>query len=67
MFQAFLGFTTPFDIALLAQVRPEVATHQWTPPSYLKSSRKAVADAPSGWDSASLSELYSDLEGFLKR
>jgi hypothetical protein len=65
--QVGLRFTTPFDIALLAQVKPEVATHQWTPPSYLKSSRKTVADTPSGWDSASLSELYSDLEGFLKR
>jgi hypothetical protein len=65
--QVGLRFATPFDIALLAQVKPEVANHKWTPPSYLKSSRPAVTEEESGWDSASLHDLYGDLEGFLKR
>ena len=65
--QVGLRFASPFNIALLAKVKPEVATHQWTRPSYLKSGREAVVDAGNGWKSASLSDLREDLEGFWKR
>ncbi len=62
--QVGLKFTTSFDITLLAKVKPEVATHQWTRPSYLKSGRDKAGDQSGGWDSASLSALRDDLEGF---
>ena len=65
--QVGLRFASPFDIALLAKVKPEVATHKWARPTYLNSGHGAEVDATSGWDSASLAELYGDLEGFLKR
>jgi len=65
--QVGVQFVTPFDIALLAKVKPEVATHQWTRPSYLKNGGQSDPDASKGWNSPSLSELRDDLEGFLKR
>ena len=65
--QVGLRFASPFDIALLAKVKPEVATHKWARPSYLKSGRQSEADWASGWGSASLPELCEELEGFLKR
>ena len=65
--QVGLKFAHPFDIALLAKVKPEVATHQWARPAYLKSGRQSEAEWSSGWDSSSLPELREDLEGFLKR
>ncbi|MEO8142115.1 MAG: PilZ domain-containing protein [Sphingomicrobium sp.] len=65
--QVGLQFANPFDIALLAKVKPEVATHQWTRPSYLKTGRETDADQAGSWNSASLSILRDDLEGFWKR
>jgi hypothetical protein len=65
--QVGLKFTSPFDIALLARVKPEVATHQWTRPPYLKTGRETEPDQAGGWDSASLSTLRDDLEGFWRR
>ena len=65
--QVGLRFASPFNIALLAKVKPEVATHQWARPSYLKSGRQTEADWANGWQSSTLPELRDDLEGFLKR
>lgn len=65
--QVGLRFASPFDIALLAKVKPEVATHQWTRPAYLKSGRQTEADWSDGWQSATLTDLRDDLEGFMKR
>ena len=65
--QVGLRFVSPFDIALLAKVKPEVATHKWIRPSYLKSGRQTEADWANGWRSSTLPELREDLEGFLKR
>lgn len=65
--QVGLRFVSPFDIALLAKVKPEVATHKWDRPAYLDGSRKEWTAPPGGWDSASLPELRKDLEGYLKR
>ena len=65
--QVGLRFASPFNIALLAKVKPEVATHQWARPSYLKSGRQTEADWANGWRSSTLPELREDLEGFLKR
>ena len=65
--QVGLKFANPFDIALLARVKPEVATHQWARPAYLKSGREADENPDGGWNSASLDVLRGDLEGFWKR
>jgi hypothetical protein len=65
--QVGLKFASPFDIALLARVKPEVATHQWARPAYLKTGRERDEDLTGGWDSADLSSLREDLEGFWKR
>ncbi|MCY7270626.1 MAG: PilZ domain-containing protein [Sphingomonas bacterium] len=65
--QVGLRFASPFDIASLAKVKPEVATHQWARPSYLKSGRQTEADWANGWQSPTVNQLRDDLEGFLKR
>ncbi len=62
--QVGLRFVSPFDIKLLAKIKPEVANHKWLRPSYLSGGQ---ADSSGGWGSASLPELRDDLEGFLKR
>uniref|UniRef100_UPI00286B297F PilZ domain-containing protein n=1 Tax=Sphingomonas sp. TaxID=28214 RepID=UPI00286B297F len=62
--QVGLQFATPFDISLLAKVKPEVANHKWVRPAYLSDIKH---DSSGGWDSASLRDLREDLEGFLKR
>ena len=64
--QVGLKFASPFNIALLAKVKPEVATHQWVRPPYLKTGREKDTDSGGGWNSASLSTLRDDLEGFWK-
>jgi hypothetical protein len=65
--QVGLRFAAPFNIALLSKLKPEVATHKWARPSYLKSGRQAETDSADGWQSATLDSLRDDLEGFLKR
>ena len=65
--QVGLRFANMFNISLLSKVKPEVATHQWTRPAYLKSGRQAEADLANVWQSTPLTELREDLEGFLKR
>ncbi|MEO6579677.1 MAG: PilZ domain-containing protein [Sphingomicrobium sp.] len=65
--QVGLRFASPFDVALLAKVKPELATHKWTRPSYLSRGNSAHAGPSIGWDSSTLPELRDDLEGFLKR
>lgn len=65
--QVGLKFANPFDIALLAKVKPEVATHQWTRPAYLKTGRETDEQVEGSWNSASLPTLREDLEGFWKR
>jgi len=61
--QVGLRFHSPFDMGLLTDSRPSVATNDWTPPAYLRT------DASGGdrWGRLTLSELRQELEGFLKR
>lgn len=65
---AGLRFSQPFDMALLASARPEVASSSWDAPSYLKPGIPA-SDSPwdEQWDRMSLGELRQSLEGFMKR
>jgi hypothetical protein len=64
---AGLRFSKPFDLALLADARPDVAAN-WEAPSYLQPG-VAAADSPwdEQWDRMSIGELRQSLEGFLKR
>lgn len=62
--QVGLAFQQPFDMQLLALSRPEVATSRWEAPDYLKDKSRPKADP---WNRLSVSELSSELEGFLKR
>jgi hypothetical protein len=63
--QVGLSFHSPFDMSLLVDSRPTVATPSWTPPPYLG---KAASDAESNehWGRLTLYELRQELEGFLK-
>jgi len=65
--QVGLRFASAFDIASLAKAKPEVATHQWARPAYLKSGRQSEASWENGWKSTPLHDLREDLEGLLKR
>ena len=62
--QVGLRFREPFDIACLANAKPQVATHNWQEPTYFGPGE----DRRSPWaDRLSLPELRTELEGFLKR
>jgi len=65
--QAGLVFKRPFDLALLAAGKPEVAPQVWDKPSYLDRSSGQASPWASEWERRQLSELRTDLEGFLKR
>ena len=59
-----LRFTTTFDLQDLARSRPEVATADWQPPTYLDTG--VSSDSP--WSGRmSLGQLRQELEGFMKR
>ena len=65
--QAGLRFVQPFDIACLANARPDVLPHSWTVPSFL--TNEADDDSPwhEKWGRSSIEEIRTDLEGYLKR
>jgi len=65
--QAGLVFRQPFDLSVLAAVRPDVAPQRWNRPSYLDRSSGQASPWASGWERSELSDLQGDLEGFLKR
>lgn len=64
--QAGLRFTKPFDLECLAKLRPDLTPYRWERPAFLD----RTADEPSPWNEnwsrSSLSQLRTDLEGFLK-
>lgn len=66
--QVGLRFHTPFDLDLLAETRPTVASTDWTPPSYLKPSKAEEEPSPAQarWKRLSLPELQQQLDGYLK-
>jgi len=65
--QAGLRFHSAFDLSMLAAVKPEVAPQRWDRPTYLNLSSSQASPWASEWDRKQLSELASNLEGFLKR
>ncbi len=64
--QAGLLFKQPFDLAVLAAKKPEVAPQHWERPSYLGSASGQASPWASEWERRPLSDLANDLEGFLK-
>jgi hypothetical protein len=60
--QVGLNFHTPFDMNLLAESRPTVASTDWVPPAYLDPDRQS----DDRWGRLTLCELRQELEGFLK-
>lgn len=64
---AGLRFTGPFELARLADSRPEVAQKQYKRPAYLQGNVSADTPPESEWDHMSMGELRDYLEGFWKR
>jgi hypothetical protein len=68
--QAGLKFNKPFDLACLAKLRPDLTPHRWKRPTFLDPADERGEEG-SPWDDAwgrsPLTELRSELEGFLKR
>jgi hypothetical protein len=65
--QAGLVFNAPFDLAMLAAARPDVAPQSWERPTYLDLPVNQSSPWASEWGRRPLADLASDLEGFLKR
>ena len=65
--QLGLRFQRPFDIACLAQSRPEIAPAKWTRPAYLNAGQDKDSPWAEPWERLSLGALKDELEGFLKR
>lgn len=61
--QVGLRFHTPFDMNMLAESRPAVASTDWTPPAYLDPD---AATQQEHWGRLTLFQLREELEGFLK-
>jgi hypothetical protein len=60
--QIGIRFHSPFDMRMLAESRPTVASSNWTPPAYLDPDAKGAHN----WDRLSIVDLRQELEGFLK-
>ena len=65
--QTGLSFRSAFDLSRLADAKPEVASLCWDRPTYLDRSSGQASPWASEWERSPLSDLASDLEGFLKR
>jgi hypothetical protein len=64
--QAGLLFKAPFDLSALAAGKPEIAPQRSKTPSYLDLSSDQSSPWADGWERRDLTELRSNLEGFLK-
>jgi hypothetical protein len=64
--QAGLRFEEPYDLALLARSRPDVAEAEKNVPTYLNRNEDS-SPWDEHWDRLSLGELRDELEGYLKR
>lgn len=64
--QVGLGFKRKFDMARLADSKPEVAPPTWVPPDYLRSPKASETRGSGHWGRMSLGQLRHQLEGFLR-
>ena len=65
--QAGLRFVQPFDMACLAQARPDVTPHSWNVPTFLDRDDTEDSAWDDRWGRSSVAEIRQDLEGYLKR
>jgi hypothetical protein len=63
--QVGLRFHTPFNMEVLAESRPTIASTNWTPPAYLDVDAKDQDG--DHWKRLTIVQLRHELEGFLKR
>lgn len=64
--QAGLRFVEPFDLACLANARPDVTPHSWNVPTFLDRDDDAASAWDERWGRSSIAEIRSELEGYLK-
>jgi hypothetical protein len=64
--QVGLRFHTPFDMNLLVESRPVVASTTWLPPAYLETEKLEERDGGDHWGRLTLYQLQQELDGFLK-
>ena len=65
--QAGLKFKQPFDLACLAKLRPDLTPYRWTRPEFLNQKEEEDSSPwAEEWGRSSLSDLRSELEGYLK-
>ena len=65
--QIGVKFKRPFDLACLANAKPEIAPHKWDVPGFLSNSDEDDSPWSEHWSRSSLAEIREELEGFLKR
>lgn len=65
--QAGLNFEKPFDVSQLASMKPMVMPKRWARPTFLRTATEPDSPWASQWQRASLEELKSELEGYMKR
>jgi hypothetical protein len=65
--QAGLRFVQPFDLACLANARPDVTPHSWNVPTFLDRDNSEDSAWDDRWGRSSIAEIRQDLEGYLKR
>ena len=64
--QAGLRFVQPFDLACLANARPDVTPHSWNVPTFLDRDEGAESAWDERWGRSSIAEIRTELEGYLK-
>lgn len=65
--EAGLRFTQPFDLACLANARPDVTPHSWNVPTFLNRDEEEDSAWHENWSRSSIAEIRTELEGYLKR
>ena len=61
--QLGLSFKAPFDIARLAQARPEVAPQRWSRPDYLRDETNDSSPWAAQWGRLTIEEVQATLSG----
>lgn len=64
--QSGLAFTSPFDLARLAEAKPEIAPQRWVRPGFLDLAPSQDSPWAEEWDRPTIEQLRGDLEGYLK-
>lgn len=65
--QIGIRFLQPFDLACLANARPDLTPHSWNVPGFLTQDQDDDSPWHEKWARSSIAEIRSELEGYLKR